>query len=230
MKLSKKNQSLNNLVIKYRTTRDDFLFTDIYTEVKNRLRNEGAYLSFKQRFNLSQDETEPIVDDVILESIEGYKDIGETYAFYNYFSSILSKKITDYARFVTREKRGGRQISETIEELQISPELRKFIPHANADNEDFDDYVKESEQRQLLTQLLGKADDKCRQAVEALLESKSYNDAAKKLGISNHAVKRRVQKVAKLFDTSIYGDIHDYFTVPTTPSNQLVSQPEVSAS
>src|SRR5690625_6186132 len=86
--------------------------------------------------------------------------------------------------------------------MEDDPHLVKFIPHANAEDEAIESFQKTSEQRQLLANLLERADDKSRQAIIAYSQSKSYLEAAKLLGISNHAVKRRIEKVRSEEHTS----------------------------
>lgn len=227
---------INELAIRYTnsegTETKDVIFNDLYRKVTEMWRKENAILLLARRYQMSYEDAYSIALEKLYFTAEGFKSFekedGARTVFYHYLTKNISNAFIDYLR--RKIKRSEHEVEAFEDSMESDPHLIKYIPRANEDGEDLDEYIKGSEQRQLLAQLLEKADDKCRQAVEAFSKTTSYHAASKELGISNHAVKRRIQKVAKLFDTSIYGDIHDYFTVPTTPSNQLVSQTEVSAS
>jgi hypothetical protein len=87
---------------------------------------------------------------------------------------------------------------------------------ANAEDEIIEVLQKNRDQRLLIATLMIDADDNTRQCLSAYAETGSYRDAAKLLGKNDkNAVLRPIRKLSRKFDANQFGDIADYFTVPT---------------
>lgn len=210
------NERINVIVGKLqelipKTPEYDETFTELYEEVRQRWYAEGALSSLMNKYQLTEDEVLSTALEKLRTAIDNFSDFNK--AFYNYLSTCISNECKNLAssKYEVR-KIEGTSIEYLIEE---EPQFLGKLPHANAEDEAVEFFQKESEQRQLLANLLDKADEKSRQAVEALSKFETFHAAAKQLGISNHAVKRRVRKVAKLYNRNEYGNITDYFTVET---------------
>lgn len=217
------HQKLNKLVQRLQNCESsefDTLFTDFYLEIKAVWTRKGVIQSLAYKYRLWEDEVQSVADFKVFELIDGFDP--ERGNFYHLLSTSISRKLIDKAK--ERNEYANTHVEPFETSMEDDPNLIPFIPHANAEDEAIELLQKESEQRQLLTQLLERADIKCRQAVSALSHSKSYREVAKLLGISHHAAKRRVEKVSKHFDSGVHGNIYDYFTVPT----QAVKVPQVT--
>lgn len=217
MTTESKESKINNLVRQFKEEscleNADFIFSELYLEISDRWRKDGVIQSLSFRYRIEESEVLSLALEKLYQVVQAFYDFA--YEFYHYLSRSLSNACMKEAK--SRKSRKNEEFMSSVSSMEDDPNLVRFIPHANADNEELDDYVKRSEQRQLIAKLTEKADDKSRQALTAFSKSKSgsFLDASKSLGIDDKTVKRRVRKVAKLFDPKQFGDIHDYFTVET---------------
>lgn len=203
---------INELATRYQSEKEDAVFRVLHEKVSELWNRENFLKKLANRYRKSHDEVYSIAITKMHEVTNRFIKT-ETSNYYHYLSKVITNAVIDEVR---EEVNRSEYISHSYEyAMEDDPHLVKFIPHANAEDEAIESFQKTSEQRQLLANLLERADDKSRQAIIAYSQSKSYLEAAKLLGISNHAVKRRIEKVAKLFDVNEFGVITDYFTVPT---------------
>lgn len=186
----------------------DRKFTVLYEHVSERWRSDNVLTSLARKYNEPESEILSIALDKIYETVQTFYK--KEFAYYNYLSRSISLGCANVLK--KKYDRDKEELTENISNMENDPKLVDFIPQSN----NIEEFQKSSEQRQLLAHLLEKADDKSRQAVIAFSSSKSFLEAAKLLGVDDKTVKRRVEKVAKLFDPSKYGaSIQDFFTVPT---------------
>ncbi len=202
----------------------DELFTDFYLELSDIWSSKGVIGSLAYKYHLDADEVLSIANIKILDVIKTFNT--SQGHFYHYLSASIANACKQRAK--ENNKHANANVSSFETSMEDNPAFIPYIPHANAEGDAVEFLQKESEQHKLptslleseqcrlLTSLLERADDKCRQAVAALSKSKSYREVAKHLGISHPAAKRRVEKVAKQFNSDVHGSIYDYLTVPTT--------------
>jgi len=208
-------KKLNSYVESLQSCDDDLqydeLFTDFYLELSDIWSSKGVIGSLAYKYRLDADDVLSIANIKILDVIKTFNT--SQGHFYHYLSASIANACKQRAK--ENNKHAKANVSSFETSMEDDPSIIPFIPHANAEEEAIEYLQKESEQYQLLTSLLERADEKCQQAVAALSKSNSYRAIAKQLGISHPAAKRRVEKVAKQFNTTEYGSIYDYFTVPT---------------
>ena len=75
--------------------------------------------------------------------------------------------------------------------------------------------IKKRDQRQLITYLLGNANEPTTKSVLAFIDCDSYRAAAKQLGSTDKTVKSRIRNLSKRFDEKRFGNYQDYFTTET---------------
>lgn len=207
------NKQLNNLVISYQQKWDERVFSKVYEEVTSRWKRENVFYSLARRYGIDITEVESLAHEVLYDISRRYEDHGD---FYNFLSKVLSGKCIDLRRKYSREIDSEISLHSTVSEEDDDNPIIKFLAHANAEDEAIANLQRKSDQKQLIAQLLDKAPDKSRQALEAYIKSDfSYPQAAKLLGTKYDTVKRRVEKIATYFDANQNGDIYDYFTVAT---------------
>lgn len=185
----------------------DARFSLLYEKVNERWISDRVIQSISSRYNIPEQDVLSVALDKLYETCKTFYK--KEFAYYHYLSRAISLGCANILKQRYREV--TEEPTENLSAMEDDPTLVEFIPKSN----NVDDFQKTSEQRQLLAQLLEKADDKCRQAVEAYSKSESFLEAAKLLGIDDKTVKRRVEKVAKHFNHAMYGDVYEYFTVPT---------------
>lgn len=210
-------KKLNKYVLKLQICESsdyDSLFSEFYRELTSIWSSKGVIRSLANKYRLDEDDVLSIASFKSYELIEKFDETQGD--FYHLLSTSISRKLIDAAD--KRNEHANAHAASFETSMEDDPNIIPFIPHANAEEEAIEHLQKESEQRQLLAYLVEKADDKCQQALSAFSKSKSYREVAKLLGISHPAVKRRIKKVAKQFDSNKHGSIYDYFTVPTACS------------
>lgn len=203
---------------------DNDIFTELYHLINDRWHTDRVVRRLSYKYRLSDDDVYSIMLDKLYKTCLLFSDYSQSY--YNFLSVSINNECKDILK--KRYKQAERLYKSDVYSIDDDPHLVKNLPHANAADEELFEENKESEQRQLLTILFEKTDEKCRQALLAFSDSKSYVEAAKLLGISDKTVKARVERVAKHFNENEYGSIFDYFTVPTTPATSQRSSSVVA--
>lgn len=208
------NTQLNNLVISYQENKCDITFSEIFRKVSETWSQRRVILSLSRKYGLEYDEVVSLANNLVFELASKYRPTGD---FYKLLSVALSRKCIslrrDSARYIEDEVSLDASISA---EEDSESTLIDFLIHANVEEEAIENLQRESDQRQLIAQLIDKAPDKSRQALKAYVESDfSYTVAAKLLGTKYDTVKRRVEKIANYYDANHNGELYDYFTVAT---------------
>lgn len=203
------DERLNELVITYQQTNSDFTFSEIYETTISKLSQLHRTLS--SRYGLDESEVESEINLKILETVKSYeRDKGN---YITYLRRTLRFMKADFIR-----KKPNNNAVSAINSLEHSTALDDFGNEVNvietiADDEaDSEAGVLVNEQWQLVDYLLSKSDEESRQAILAFKETKSYNKAAKLLGICNKTVERRIRKIADRFDGNQFGSYFDYLT------------------
>ena len=204
-----KNFQLNKLALRFKEEPTDDNFWALYQEVTTRWTEANVISKLANKYKLDFSEVKTAVEEKIYLVAEKYEI--EKGNFYNLLSASVSNACIDLQRYCERINRNTISI-ETDEYDDYS--LLNLLPHANAEDKIIEYLQKESDQRQLITNLVANAPEKCRQALEALAKYDfSYTDAAKHLNTSYPAVKRRVEKLSEYFSEEKYGHLYDYYTV-----------------
>lgn len=210
------NKQLNNLVISYQGNRSEKVFTEIFEKVTEIWKSNNVLYSLARKYGLDYSEVESLANYTLYDTVRKYENTGN---YYNFLSVALSRKCMnlrrDLSNYLDNEVSLNASVDNDNEDKPENP-LIKFLVNADAEEEIVKRLQKKIDQRQLIDDLLDKAPSKCRQALEAYVESRySYTEAAKLLNISYPAVKRRVEKIATYFDANQNGNVYDYFTVAT---------------
>lgn len=207
-----KNRKLNSLVVSYQENPTDEGFRKVYDAVVERWTSERAIDNMSRRYQIDYNDILGMALEKLWKAVDEFV-YGKS-DFYSFLSVAISRGCIDVHRSLKRHK-GCISLeygtdSETSEEIS----LLDVLPCANAEDEIIESIQKESDQRQLIANLIRKAPEKCRQALEAYVSSNfSYTEAAKLLNTSYPTVKRRVEKIAEYFNDEKFGNIHDYYTV-----------------
>lgn len=202
------NKQLNELVVTYQETGSDFVFSDIYNAVLAELKNYKYELS--TRYRIEADDVESELNLLIYELAMKYDETKSD--FINLLRSSLRNKCIDLQRSnpkfefvdnIVRDDEGQEQ--ELLDLIEIDEVTDK-------DSKETIRKLVREDQRQLVHRILCRADEGGRQAALALVENETYNRAAKSLGTCHKTIKRRIRKLANLFDANREGNLREYLT------------------
>lgn len=208
------NKQINELVEDFQSTGCDIFFRDLSKTLTKAWRKDGAIRGLARRYGITEGE----VMSIALERAYRLTNVYETGKgdFYRLLSRTLSNACIDELR---RNKRHETVPLDSVKESDDDWDLLDYIPTGNAEDEAIEFLQIKNDQRQLVASMLDKAPDKCRQAVEAYIESDfSITDAAKRLGVSYPTAKRRIEMLSRFYSENQYGNLNDYFTVATVPA------------
>ena len=203
---------LNRLVVSYQmsSSNEDFnKVMDYCKEFSRRMTNQMT-----SRYGLDRHDVEGVIHWKIYDVAKRYdRSKGD---FLHQISREIKRACIDiYRKKQTLKYQASYYVDDNGKQVDIFEE--KFIRSVTVDVEkELIDYlIKECDQRQLIAKLYEQASEKCRQALLAYSVSNSFLEAAKRLGVDNQTVERRIRKISQYFDANQNGDITDYFTVPT---------------
>ncbi|MBM7600477.1 RNA polymerase sigma factor (sigma-70 family) [Virgibacillus halotolerans] len=204
-------QQLNNLVVMYQETKSDEIFSEIFESLGGFIAKTVQNIS--TRYRMDKLEVESEVHFKIYDVAKDYKaELGD-------FENILRVSISNSCKSILRKPKVESVNLEYGDDegntVSIFEELEGENLSSDLEEELIEHITKKRDQRQLISDLLEKADNKSRQALTAYSDSTSYLDAAKRLGTCNKTIERRIRKIANLFDANQKGDKSDYFTVLT---------------
>lgn len=206
-----KNRKLNKLVVSYQENPTDGGFRRVYATVSERWTSERAIENLSRRYKLDYNDILGMALEKLWDAVDKFED-GKS-DFYSFLAVAISRGCVDIHRKLKRHQGNISLNYETDSETSEEISLLDVLPCANAEDEIVEKMQKESDQLQLIANLIRKAPEKCRQALEAYaLCDFSYTEAAKLLDTSYPTVKRRVEKIAEYFNEDIYGNLHDYYT------------------
>lgn len=203
---------LNSLVVSYQNTSSNEDFSEIMEYCREFNQKQINWMSNK--YGLERQDVEGVVYWKIYDVSNRYdRQKGD---FLHQISREIKRACIDIYR---KRQKLKVQFSYYVDENGQCIDIfeNKYIQSVTVDAEQeiIEYLIKECDQRQLIATLYGQANEKCREALLAYSVSNSFLDAAKRLGIDNQTVKRRIRKISKYFDANQSGDITDYFTVPT---------------
>src|SRR5690625_4514618 len=204
--------SINEQIIKYRQTKDEEVFRRIYESI-----HKGGTMiaSFTRKYGLDELDVESLINEKLLDVIDSHdprkgKFINEVYTAVNYGCIDLLRTKTyeeEYIEDVMYENDDG-EYEEVYEILQVAP--------TTTEDDILNEVRKRRDQRQLIANLIEKADEPTKLSISAFLNTDSYRQAAKLASTCHKTVKARIERMSRNFDTNQYGESSDYFTVPTT--------------
>jgi hypothetical protein len=196
------NQQLNNLVLNYRSDRNEETFEKIYEMVSA---NWNSLETVGKSIRASKAETTAAYEDVLLECIERYN--GSTN-----FNYLLNKSIRYRRRDIYLKKK---RLSEF--EVYAAPvgEDEGLATSEIKDDFNLEEHViakKKADQLALIDSLLKNADATTIGVVEAFLAhpKPTATAIAKELGVHHSKVTRALNRLAGKFSTKQYGDYTDY--------------------
>ena len=202
---------VNNKIIEYQKTKDEQLFYKIYYLI-----HQGGKLanSFARRYRLDTSDVESIINDKLMSLIDTHdpsrgKFTSELYVAIKFGCiDLLRKKIAEdeFLEDVMIEDDEGEQ-NEVYEITEVAPTTSELETHSS--------YIIRSEQRQLIASLLEKADEPTKLTISAFLQSDSFREAAKQLGVCHKTVAARIRRISRNFNPKEFGNHYDYFLVPT---------------
>lgn len=203
------NEQVNNLVISYQEDEEESVFTELFEVVSKYWESNKVFYSLARKHNVEVVEVESMANILVYETVKKYEPTGN---YLNFLAVALSRKCSNLRRDTAKYFENETSLEETLGDDEDGSSLADFIiTESNIEYE-----RKKDDQCQLIAQLLDEAPDKSRQALKAYVESDySFPKAAKLLGISYPAVKRRIEKLATYFDANQNGSINEYYTTAT---------------
>jgi RNA polymerase sigma factor (sigma-70 family) len=195
--------TIEDLVVEYQRTLDELVFREIHKKVSANWPTLIQKLA--KRYYLDEDDVSSVAHFKLYELAKTF-DRSK-----GYFINMLGQAIRRGCIDLVRQKK-RKDTNEVLFEDSSTIE-NQSEQCANAEMDCIEYLQKKYDQRQLVEQLIAKADDKTRQCIIALVkEDFSYKRAAKRVGTDRKNLRRRIQQLARHFN----GNYYDYFTVLTT--------------
>ncbi|MBM7600089.1 DNA-directed RNA polymerase specialized sigma24 family protein [Virgibacillus halotolerans] len=203
---------LNSLVVTYQKTSSNENFREIMECCREF--NQKQINGMSRKYGLDRQDVEGVVYWKIYDVSNRYdRQKGD---FLHQISREIKRACIDIYRKNQKLKvQFNYYVDENGQHVDIFENMYIQSVTADAEQEMIDYLIKECDQRQLIATLYEQANEKCREALIAYSVSNSFLDAAKRLGIDNQTVQRRIRKISTYFNANQSGDITDYFTVPT---------------
>jgi DNA-directed RNA polymerase specialized sigma24 family protein len=196
------NEKLNNLAASYVVDKSQEIFSEIYSLLTQKWR--PTYGAIARSLRTETDEVEELYEDTLMRVLERYDGSGK---FERNLSRALKNARIDFIRSDKRLRSREQLIidGERGEGTAI-PELEYAV-----DAED-EARQKKEDQLQLISFLLQNADSETTAIISEFGNYESPNALAKAMGIHHEVVKRKLRKLAKSHDASIFGDYRQYLT------------------
>lgn len=215
---------ISSLVIKYKRTECDYTFSEIYRIASANWDRE--LISLSNKYKLDRHDVESIANEKLIEVVKSFKGTNDN-EFTRFLRSALKKGCIDEVRRVknrlskespltTYEKTVNSGIDDEDNENTIIDIAQFKATNANiVEDVAIENIQKSHDQRQLIVALTKFADNMTRQSLSAFSQTDSYRKAGELIGISDKTVKKNIRKLSRNYDANRFGDIHEYFTVPT---------------
>jgi len=202
---------IDSLVIKYRETGNEVVLSRIYEQI-----HRGGVLvsKFSRKYGLDNLDVESMINDKLLSLLESHdrtkgKFTTALFTAIEFGCIDLFRRKTAEEEFledVMFEDEDGEQ-TEVYEVTEVAPTTSGLESHITN--------TIRSDQRQLIASLLEKADEPTKLTITAFLQSDSFREAAKQLGVCHKTVAARIRRISRNFDPEKSGNHYDYFLVPT---------------
>lgn len=183
---------MENLISRFKETKCDFIFYDIYTMLEKDIQSKIRFYKSK---GIEEHEVIAGCDDALIESIRKWD--GTKSSFRTFFRMVIDNRIIDEQRKRMR---------------QTKDELYEMNNHENDDNRyqfyekdkhlnefpDVESNVEElDEQRQLFVEIIKKVDEPLRQQLLVIADGHSANYAARQFGIHHQTLNRKIARLAR---------------------------------
>ncbi|MDQ0174441.1 sigma-70 RNA polymerase sigma factor region 4 domain-containing protein [Bacillus chungangensis] len=203
---------MKNLISEYQKTRSDLVFSEIYFTYYSD--NKRIVEKLSAKYKIDEADIESMINDKLMKVVENLDiAIGN---FKKEMAVAVKNGCLDLIRKMSRENSylaDNYLVDEDGDDLEIF-EVVSVAP--TTDDEFIVNLQKNRDQRQLVAELLRKADEQTLTSISAFVQTNSYRQAAKQVGLSCHkAMKKRIRRIARQYDANRFGSYHDYFTVPT---------------
>ena len=202
---------IDSLVIKYRETGNEVVLSRIYEQI-----HRGGVLvsKFSRKYGLDNLDVESMINDKLLSLLESHdrtkgKFTTALFTAIEFGCIDLFRRKTAEEEFledVMFEDEDGEQ-TEVYEVTEVAPTTSGLESHITN--------TIRSDQRQLIASLLEKADEPTKLTITAFLQSDSFREAAKQLGVCHKTVAARIRRISRNFNPKVSGNHYDYFLVPT---------------
>jgi RNA polymerase sigma factor (sigma-70 family) len=204
--LTKNKAKLNELVTKYKETGITSYFEQAFDISKKQIERTSA--KYARNWNIP-------LEDFISEG--NYKFIaaveifdGETGDFEHVLNRILRNAFTTLTRathlkadYTDRYISNDEQTMDLFEDVIISGITKDAAAEAEG-------LVFADQRTTMIASLLVGASDEMIATVRVYITERSYSKAGEVLGVSHTTVKRRLESLAKKYDTSRFGQVSDY--------------------
>lgn len=203
--------TLAQAITNYQATRCENSFEVIFESIYKNDRNI-IYL-FSNRYKLEDPDVESLINRKIFETAVKYE--GDSDKFKNAVYRAVKEGCIDLVRNRNyREKNKSEVMWE--DDDGVLTEIYEIIEVApTTEDKDIEGIIKKRDQRQLITFLLSKVDDKILTSASTFISVESYRKAAEQLGTTDKTVKSRIRSLSKKFDENQFGNYYDYFTTAT---------------
>ncbi|MCP6682945.1 hypothetical protein [Bacillus nakamurai] len=198
-------EQLNSLVLKYQQTNDEKVFKEIYKLSVAKF--HPTFNAIAKSLRASVDEVFALYEDVLLRCIPTYTGEGN---FENYFMFSVKNKRANLYR--DRKLRTQKEVLECCLPKDDDTSAATLEIISEETPEDTLVRKKRADQRQLIRSLLDQTDETTINIVEAFLSCERPTPTAigKTLGIHHMTVIRKLEKLARNFDSKQFGDFRDY--------------------
>lgn len=203
--------SIKEQIIKYQKTRDEEVFRRIYESI-----HKGGTLiaSFVRKYGLDRSDVESLINEKLLDVVDSHDPrkgnfSNEVYTAVKYGCIDLLRRKTyeeEFIEDVMYENDDG-EYEEVYEILQVAP--------TTTEDDILNEVRKRRDQRQLIANLIEKADKPTKLSITAFLSTDSYRQAAEDAGTCHKTVKARIERMSRNFDANQFGEPSDYLIVPT---------------
>lgn len=210
-------EKVQQLLTKYRETKNDLVFNELYTELSGLWK--GKLRATASNMKLDIHDLEATYDDAIMKLVDDPSRDADKVD--RHFTVMLRNARIDLLRRTNTVRKREIHITDSEDENGAATleRLELKLGYSEASNyEKVADKEKEADQLQLIDSLIdpGKVADRMTTAiVETVLGDRTLGQLkptaiGKKLGVHHSKVTRKLSSLKKNYDESLYGDYRDY--------------------
>jgi hypothetical protein len=214
---TKKENRINELALLYVNGQAEEHFNEIYLLFTDLYQHKYRTLANETIKNFDPAEVRAKFEDVLMKSLESFNSTLNI-PFMPYFRTNLKRRSIDLAKSATRQNNRQEAHTVLIDDDGNETHLIDSLPSSvDVEKTVIDNLTKKSDKhKQILVQFLFDhvTDQKTREIMKMYADDAqkkiTEHFVAKHLGIYNVQVKRKLQKVSKLYDSTIFGDLDAY--------------------
>lgn len=201
-------EKLNELVTNYQLTKDETFYERAFAMCGNLLSGAVRQYAFNWT-SVPYMEYESEANIAFHTVVMGYKR--EHGNFENILRVALRNKLTDLVRHEMRgiETVTSSVINEDNEDIDLF-EAEIFDGLSKDASKEAQESVLRATRTDIISSLLVGASDVVKETVSVFCETNSIRETGRRLGVEASTIKRRLNSLAKGYDSSRFGDIADY--------------------